>query len=315
MARKNFFNKLIVFVVIIVIFYVGILIYSDINEIATRISEIQTIFLPIVFSLMGVQLAILGVKYHRMLTKLGISISLKEGIKIFIAGISLIATPGGAGTAIKSHILKEKFNIPISKTLPIIFMERLTELIGILVILSLFFYWTNLFESIFAISFGFLFAFVMYLLISNNKIFNSVKKFLNKINKIKKFTTSLDNSKESLTKLTEKNTFFEMVGWSIIAKFAQFSAVYFIFLSFNLDLGFFLSGQIYYTSLVLGSLTFMPSGIIITESTMIAILLNHGVDLSLATLLVIFTRLITTWLGTILGLIALKFIKTPFSNS
>ena len=315
MTRKNLTGKMIIFVVIIIIFYVAILIYSDINVIANRISEIQILFLPIVFSLMGVQLVILGIKYHRMLRKLGISIPLKESIKIFIAGLSLIATPGGVGTAIKSHILKKKYNIPVSKTLPIIFIERLTELIGILVILSLFFYSTGLFESIFAIGFGFIFVFVMYLLVSNSRVFNSVKVSLNKINKIKKFTITLDESKESLTKLTEKNVFSEMIGWSLIAKFAQFSAVYFIFLSLNLDLGFLLSGQIYYTSLVLGSLTFIPSGIIVTESSMIAILLNHGVEFSLVIVLVIFTRLLTTWLATILGIISLKLTKIPFSNS
>lgn len=315
MTRKNLTDKIIIFVVIIIIFYVAILIYSDINAIANRISEIQIRFFPIAFSLMGVQLLALGVRYHRMLRKLGISIPLKESIKIFIAGLSLIATPGGIGTAIKSHILKKKYNIPVSKTLPIIFIERLTELIGILVILSLFFYSTGLFESIFAIGFGFIFVFVMYLLISNGRVFNSIKALLNKINKIKKFTITLDESKESLIKLTEKNVFSEMIGWSLIAKFAHFSAVYFIFLSLNLDLGFLLSGQIYYTSLVLGYLTLIPSGLIVTESSMIAILLNHGVEFSSATVLVIFTRLITTGLGTILGVISLKLTKMSFSNS
>jgi uncharacterized protein (TIRG00374 family) len=188
-------------------------------------------------------------------------------------------------------------------------MERLTELIAILIILTMFFYWTNLFESILAITFGSIFALVMILLITQNKIFNSIKIFLNKINKIKKISTSIDDSKESFTLLTKKNNFLEMIGWSLIAKFAQFFAVYFIFLSLNIDLGLLLSGQIYYTSLILGTLSFLPAGIIITESTMIAILLNQGLDFSLATLLVIFTRLVTTWLGTFLGIVTLKTIQ------
>ena len=309
MNKNNFFDKLILFTVIIIIFYVAILIYSDINEIIKQISNIQLIYLPIIFSLMGVQLIILGIKFNRMLNQIGISISLKTSIAIFISGISLIATPGGAGTAIKSHILKKNYGAPLSKTLPIIFMERLTELIAILIILTMFFYWTNLFESILAIIFGFIFTLVMILLISQNKIFNSIKLFLNKINKIKKISTSIDDSKESFMLLTKKNNFLEMIGWSLIAKFAQFFAVYFIFLSLNIDLGLLLSGQIYYTSLILGSLSFLPAGIIITESTMIAILLNHGLDFSLATLLVIFTRLVTTWLGTFLGIITLKTIQ------
>jgi glycosyltransferase 2 family protein len=309
MVKKNFFDKLIIFVVVIIIFYITILIISDINKISEQISNIQLIYLPIIFSLTGFQLIILGIKYHRILQKLGINISLNESVKIFISGISLIATPGGAGTAIKSHILKKKYDIPISKTLPIIFMERLTELIGTLIVLSLFFYWTNLYESLLAIILGFIFSFIMYLLISNNKIFNSLKIFLNKINKIRKLSSSIDDSKESFLILRKKNIFLEMIGWSFIAKLSYFFAIYFIFISLNIDLGFLLSGQIYHTSLVLGSLSFLPSGIIITESTMIAILLNHGVDFSLATLLVIFTRLVTTWTSTLLGIITLKIIQ------
>ena len=309
MAKKNFFDKLIIFVVIIVIFYIAILIYSDFNKISNQISNIQLIYLPIIFSLTGIQLIILGIKYHRMLKKLGIIIPLNKSIKIFIGGISLIATPGGAGTAIKSHILKKKYDISISKTLPIIFMERLTELIGTLIVLSLFFYWTNLYESLLAIVLGFIFSFIMYLLISNNKIFHSLKIFLNKINKIKKLSNSIDDSKESFLILRERNTFLEMIGWSFIAKLCYFFAVYFIFLSLNIDLGLLLSGQIYHTSLVLGSLSFLPSGIKNTESTMFATLLNHGVDFSLATLLVIFTRLVTTWTSTLLGIITLKIIQ------
>lgn len=309
MAKKNFFDKLILFVVVIILFYITILIISDINKISEQISNIQLIYLPIIFSLTGFQLIILGIKYHRILKKLGIDISLNESIKIFISGISLIATPGGAGTAIKSHILKKKYGTSISKTLPIIFMERLTELIGTLIVLSLFFYWTNLYESLLAIILGFIFSFIMYLLISNNKIFYSLKIFLNKINKIKKLSSSIDDSKESFLVLRKKNIFLEMIGWSFIAKLSYFFAIYFIFISLNVDLGFLLSGQIYHTSLVLGSLSFLPSGIIITESTMIAILLNHGVDFSLATLLVIFTRLVTTWTSTLLGIITLKIIQ------
>jgi glycosyltransferase 2 family protein len=309
MVTKNFFDKLVVFVVVIIIFYVAILIISDINTISDQISNIKLIYLPIIFSLTGFQLIILGIKYHRILKKLGIDISLNESVKIFISGISLIATPGGAGTAIKSHILKKKYATPISKTLPIIFMERLTELIGTLIVLSLFFYWTNLYESLLAIILGFIFSFIMYLLISNNKIFYSLKIFLNKINKIKKLSNSIDDSKESFLILRKKNIFLEMIGWSFIAKLSYFFAIYFIFISLDVDLGFLLSGQIYHTSLVLGSLSFLPSGIIITESTMIAILLNHGVDFSLATLLVIFTRLVTTWTSTLLGIITLKIIQ------
>lgn len=309
MSKQNFSDKLIILIVITILFYIAILLYSDLNLIIDRIYQIRLDFIPIILSLMAIQFVILGIKFHRMLKKLGILLPLNESIRIFVAGISLIATPGGMGTAIKSHIIKKKHGVPVLTTLPIIFVERLTELLGILIILTIFLYWTGMYESIIAVVLGLVFIIIMFFLISNNRIFNSIKKIITKINKIKKFAFSLDKSKDSLSKLMEKNTFFESLGWSIIAKFAQFAAVYFIFLSLNIDLGFILSGQIYYTALILGALTLIPSGIIITESTMIAILLQHNVEFSLAALLVLFTRLFTTWLGTILGIISLKLMK------
>jgi len=306
MQKRSTFDKVIILSVIIILFYVGILVYSDLNEIASKFSSIKLEFFPIIFSLMGIQLVTLGIKYHRMLGRLEIKLPLLESIKIFLSGISLIATPGGAGTAIKSQILKKKFDIPISTTLPVIFMERLTELLAILIILTIFLFWVINYTSLIAILIGSFFVLITGVLISNNKIFQSLKTLFTKFNKIKKFVYTLDESKESFNKLTKKNTVLESLGWSIIAKIAQLTAAYFIFLSLNVDLGFILSGQIYYTSLVVGALTFIPSGIIITESTMLALLIEENIEFSLATLVVVFTRLITTWMATIIGIITLK---------
>lgn len=313
MLGSKSFDKVIILIIITVFFYIGILIYSDINTVIDKVYQIRFEFLPLILSLMGIQIILLGIKFHRLLQKLEIKISIKESIKIFVAGLSLIATPAGIGTVIKSYILKKKFGHPISLTLSIIFIERLTELLAILIILTSFLLWVNTLESIIAIGLGFLLVIIMLIISSNNKIFQSLKFTILKINRIKKFSSVLDESKDSLTKLMQKKTFSEALGWSIMAKIVQFVAVYFIFLSVGIDLGLILSGQLYYTALVVGALTFIPSGIIITESTMLVLLINHGVELSIGTVAVLFTRIITTWLATILGVISLK--STGISSS
>lgn len=304
---KNF-DKIIFLIVCTVLFYITILIISDINLISEKISQIKLEFFLPVFGLMGIQFICLGIKYHRLLKKLNVPISLKHSIIIFIAGLSLIATPGGVGTAVKSQILKKKYDQPLSKTLPIIFIERFTELLAILIILTIFLLWNQMYESVIIVIIGYCFIIFMYVLFSNTKIFVLFKKVFSKFKKIQKLINSFGESKESFSKLFEFKTISESLVWSIIAKIFQFVAVFFIFLSLDVDLGLVLSGQIYYTSLVLGSLTFIPSGLIITESSMLALLFNVGVDLSTASLVVVFTRLITTWLGTLVGLFALKSI-------
>ena len=99
MAKRGFVDKLIILSLITILFYVGIILYSDIDQVFQKLSEFKFDFLPIIFSLMAIQLITLGIKFHRLLKSLGISLKLSESITIFIAGISLIATPGGAGTA------------------------------------------------------------------------------------------------------------------------------------------------------------------------------------------------------------------------
>ena len=315
MLQKKNFDKVLFLIISTVLFYVGILIISDINLILEKISQIKLEFFLPVFFLMGIQFLFLGVKYHRLLKKLNIPIRTKDSVVIFIAGLSLIATPAGIGTAVKSQVLKKKYGQPFSKTLPLIFVERFTELLAILIILTFFLVWNQMFESLIVIIIGYCFIFGMYSLSSNSKLYTIFKNIFSRIKRINKLLNSLDDSKESLSKLFEFKTISESILWSIPAKVSQFVAVYFIFLSLGVDIDLILSGQIYYTSLVLGSLTFIPSGLIITESSMLAMILNIGVDLSVASLAVILIRLITTWLGTIVGIIALKSTGIAFTRN
>jgi glycosyltransferase 2 family protein len=310
------FDKVLFLIVSTILFYVALLIISDINLIFEKLYQIKLEYFLLVFGLMAGQLIFLGIKYHRLLKKLDIDISLKNSILIYLSGLTLIATPGGIGTAIKSQILKRKFDQPFGKTLPVIFIERFTELIAILIILTFFLIWNQMYESIIVVVIGYCFIIIMYAVSSNTNIFTFFKKLFLKIKKFEKFITSFDTSRDSFSKLFEFKTLGESVFWSIIAKISQLLAAYFIFQSLGINLDLILSGQIYYTSLVLGSLTFLPSGLIVTESSMIGLLLNHGIDLSLASLSVIVIRLVTTWLGTLVGIVAIKSIGTRnYKNS
>ena len=73
------------------------------------------------------------------------------------------------------------------------------------------------------------------MLVSNNKIFESIKRIVTKIQRIKKLSMVLDESQDSYKKLMNKKTFSEALGLSILGKIFQFLSVYFIFISLLLD--------------------------------------------------------------------------------
>ena len=54
----------------------------------------------------------------------------KKNILVFLSGSAFEITPGQIGVLIKSQILKSKFDIPRTKTAPIVLVEKVYDLIG-----------------------------------------------------------------------------------------------------------------------------------------------------------------------------------------
>ena len=129
------FNKIVILLSIIIIFYFSIILFSDIQQIDFSDLDFKLEYYPLIILILISHTLLSNLRFYRLLHKLKINISFISSLKIFIAGLSLGLTPGGIGTAIKSHILKNEFNRPITSTLPVIFVERVTELIGILSVL------------------------------------------------------------------------------------------------------------------------------------------------------------------------------------
>lgn len=315
MNTKQLSDKVILIIIIVIAFYVGIVLFSDITSIIEQTYRINYSYLPLIAIFMIAQIGILGIKFHRLLKKLDIILSFKESIHIFISGLSLIITPAGIGTAIKSHILKKKYGKPISSTLSVVLIERLTELFAVLLILTFILIWVNSYESIIAVIFGYVLLFSIIMLVSNNKIFESIKRIVIKIQRIKKLSMVLDESQDSYKKLMNKKTFSEALGWSILGKIFQFLSVYFIFISLDVNFEWFVIGEIYHTPLILGIISFIPSGIIVTESSMIALLIKNNIEISLSTLIVIFVRIVTIWIPMSVGIFALKQLHLNTSDT
>ena len=96
-------SKKIILVFITLGFYLGIIIVSDLEKFSLNVSQFKIEFLSIVLPLNFSVLLIKGLRQHIILKKLGISISNKDNLKLYFAGLSMLVTPGGAGQIIKSY--------------------------------------------------------------------------------------------------------------------------------------------------------------------------------------------------------------------
>ena len=138
------------------------------------------------------------------------------------------------------------------------------------------------------------------MLIKTQKKLTTIK-FLNRFIPNSEFNESIE--------LLSKSKIFSLVWLIGISSWAVDAiAVYFGFLSFNLDFEFLHTFQIYFTSLSYGAISLLPGGIGLTESTFLGLLTSNGLDYSISSSLVLFVRLTTIWFATVLGFIAMRFI-------
>lgn len=296
-------NRALFVIIAILFFYVGLAFYSDVQKIFEHFRSIKLELVFLAFLLEGISLIIRSIRQQRFLGAIMIRLSFFENLKIYLAGMSMVSTPGGIGGLIKSHFLKVKYNENISKTSTVVLLERYHDLLAVTAILIftlfIFFNWQFL---VTAIAVGIL-AIIIYAVIRNTE-FLSI--FLIRMKKIKIFSKFTPNQEfnNSLKTLTKGRTIFVGFIISIAAFLFDGASVYVGFLSLNKDLGFVNTIQYYYTSLLLGALSFLPAGIGITEGSFIGFLVSRGLELSLASSLVLFSRLTTIWFATVIGFIA-----------
>ena len=292
------------------IFYVVFIAYSDFQEFSINISQFEFSYLPIILAFVFLGIIIRGTRQQLLYKQIEVFISFKTGILLYISGLSMIVTPGGAGELIKSYYLKKNFGYPLAKTFPVVIMERLLDLAGIsgvLLIVGLLLDNYNIILSMLI-----LLSIVSLIFVSGKKekLFNFLLSILEKIPILKKQSASFSESYQVFGELTSAKIMTKTLGLSFLVWITDAIMVYFIFIGFNLDFDIIFSTFSMYSSLLLGVLTMVPAGVGVTEVSFVEILRGEGIDIATSTSLVILFRLVTIWFLTILGFCATRyFIK------
>jgi len=308
-------SKKIILIFITLGFYLGIILVSDFEKFSSNVSQFKIEFLSIILALNFSVLLIKGFRQHIILKKLGISISNKDNLMLYFAGLSMLVTPGGTGQIIKSYFLKNKFGIQISKSFPLVFVEKYNDLIAIMTIVTIVLVLIQNYELLLVVSVIWIIIILIYSALRSNKIYKKFELIFNKVGFLKKRINGFSKSYYGLQtttskKMMAKNWFFSIVAWSVDA-----IAVYFVFLGFNQNLDLVYTTFVMYTSLLVGFITLLPSGLGVTELSFMGLLTSKGIEISLAASIIIMIRLTSIWFATVIGLLTTKvFLKDRFDN-
>tara|TARA_Y100000996_G_C22460865_1_gene617988 strand:+ start:171 stop:1094 length:924 start_codon:yes stop_codon:yes gene_type:complete len=302
-------KKIISIVIITIIIYAVFLFISDLDKISDKIFNFKLEFLPIIIGLVIFSWIISYFRWNILLKNQNIHIPHSLNFQIFLVGGALGITPGKIGELFKSQILKEKFNIPRTKTAPLFIVEKFLDLVSAMIVTIIGIWFIP--EIGYLAIVGLMISVLLFKILTSKKFFNQTLNFLNKIKFLKKYLEPLSSSHEILSKtLYSKKMFFLLTlsffYWIIIG-----CAAFFVIEGFGFSIGSILNIiSTYSSSLIIGALSFIPGGIGIAEGSLIGLLTFQGIDVSEAIVIVVLIRIFTLWFSTITGFIALKTSKS-----
>ena len=299
-------NRLILVLVAVIGIYAIFLFISDYNIVSEKISNFKINYLPLILFFVSASWTPLFIKWHFLLKNCEIHVPLKKSILVFLSGPAFEITPGQIGALVKSQILKTSSNIPRTKTVPIVVVEKVYDLIGAVLasIIGIVILGMEPYLIIIAILVLVTIFFFVYYRPASEIFFKQIakRKFFSK------YVENISDFYEIVHKSTNVKVATICILLALTYWFMVSAAAYYTLIAFDINILDYLKVlAIYATSTLLGAISFIPAGIGITEGSITGLFTLNGIDVSTALILSVMIRVLTLWYTVGVGFVALKF--------
>jgi uncharacterized protein (TIRG00374 family) len=250
-------------------------------------------------------------KWNFFLKSVDVHLNLKDNLFVFFSGLGMIITPAKVGEIWKGWLIKDINGESLSKTVPVVIIDRVTDLIGLIILsaLGILYYKEGSYILIILIILFVLF----FTAIKSKKISGKIISILeNRAGKYSKDVKTMHNTFEQL--MNPKN----MTLMSFLSAFAWFFeclALYFVIIGFGESISVLISTFVFSFASLAGAVSMIPGGLGVAEATFSGLLQYFGLTATISVGVAIIIRFGTLWYGAILGfLVYLIFKKRIIKN-
>jgi uncharacterized protein (TIRG00374 family) len=296
----NIVSKVITGVVIGIGVMVIFLLWGDVQGVTDTITSIpfHMFLLTVIMTLLSY--LIRYIKWEYLLRELNVKIPWRDSLNIFFIGLSMSITPGKIGEILKAYLIKNIGGYKMPQSMPAVFADRFSDLFSILVLIGL---GVSIFSiGYYAIVILFLLLITITLLLRSKQIVEGVINLFCRVGFIKKHRESLITIYSGIYTLLSRRTFFVSVSIGIVAWFMECVSLYILVKSLSIDLSLLHNTFIFSFSTVAGALSMVPGGLGVAEGSLTGLFMYFDVNQSIAVTLTILIRLVTLWLGVVIGL-------------
>jgi glycosyltransferase 2 family protein len=307
-------KKILVSIALAGLLYLGFTIYADFGQVVKAFSHFNWMFLPILLLCSVCNYLVRFSKWDYYLSILNIKISKIDSLSVFMSGLVMSVTPGKMGELLKAYLVKQLTGTSISKTAPIIFVERITDFVSLMLIALAGAYYYNYGRTIVIIVA--LFFFIIILFLSNRKIALPILKLMEKNSFLNKHLLKIHNAYESSYQMLSPFPLLKMTVVSLFSWFFECLGYYLILRNFpiNIHISLLWSAFSYCFAIIIGAISMLPGGLGVTEGSLTYMLIQKGVSSQYAVASTFIIRAVTLWFAVLIGVISVSIYQKRFGN-
>jgi uncharacterized protein (TIRG00374 family) len=278
---------------------------SDLRNVLRQLGQFPVVtMVPAIVALTLTNYVIRFGRWHWLIGRLAPGqVTWDQSLLTFFSGFSMVLTPGKVGELLKSYLLRDFAGVPVTRSAPVVFAERLYDGIA-MVLLSL----AGLVS--FRIGVGPVVAFALaallsVIVLSRRSVSDLALVVAGNLPLIRARLQAIAGLLSSARELTAHRVLLPSVALGVVSWFGECLAFYLVLVGLGLQPSSWLllsATFILAMATLLGSLSMLPGGVGAAELTisgMLIVLVSADRDTAGAATILI--RLCTIWFGAILG--------------
>ena len=277
--------------------------YGDFGGTIDEIGNLPVRYLFAALGLASANYLLRFVRWAFYLRVLKIPAPAGVSVLVLLSGLAMSITPGKAGELVKCYLLNSRTGVPVSRSAPVVVMERLTDVISVIILgLTGFALLPAPIIAVLAVALVVAVAGLMFVL-------SRWASRLAGLPILSRWSSLLRDSQEGFRELAAPRVMAAGVAIGVVAWFAEGLALWVILKGIGSDVALTRALPIYAAATLAGAVTALPGGLVGTEGSMLALLQQSGVARAGASAGTVLVRLVTLWFAVAVGLVALLALR------
>lgn len=281
--------------------FLGLTLYADADELLDALTRFHWGFLPLILLCTLLNYGFRYAKWEYYTLTLQCAPSRERNVIIFFTAFIMAVTPGKFGEILKSYLLKQVNGTPVRKSAPIILAERLTDFIGLVVLLIAGAYVFGYAQSL-IIGFS-VFFFGITGVLSWRKGSLALVHLLRHVFFVKKYVDHAVIAYESIYSLLRPRPLFIGSLLSIVAWFFECLGFWIVLSVFQAPPTLMKATFIYAFATIVGAVTMLPGGLGTTEGSLTGLTILAGAPKDIAVASTLIIRFATLWFAVLIGIV------------